>query len=76
MGQQPASARLPRSLRAAADPTRLNPFPAPERIGKRVRSTTPTQIDDAQALEWQLVELSIVVKRFLSGYAERYVVSM
>jgi hypothetical protein len=26
-------------------------------------------IDDAQALEWQLIELSIVVKRFLFVYA-------
>jgi ParB family transcriptional regulator, chromosome partitioning protein len=33
-------------------------------------------IDDAQALEWQLVELSIVVKRFLSCYAGPHVVSM
>ena len=33
-------------------------------------------IDDAKALEWQLVELSIVVKRFLSCYAGPHVVSM
>ncbi len=43
VGQQPAFAGLCRSFRAAADPTRLNPFPALKRIGKRVRSTTPTQ---------------------------------
>jgi ParB family chromosome partitioning protein len=34
------------------------------------------QIDDAQAIEWQLVELSIVVKRFLFRYAGPHVVSM
>jgi ParB family chromosome partitioning protein len=34
------------------------------------------EIDDAQALEWQLVELSIVVKRFLFVYAGSHVVSM
>ena len=34
------------------------------------------EIDDAQALEWQLVELSIVVKRFLFDYAGAHVVSM
>jgi ParB family chromosome partitioning protein len=34
------------------------------------------EIDDAQALEWQLVELSIVVKRFLFRYAGPHVVSM
>ena len=34
------------------------------------------QIDDAQAIEWQLVELSIVVKRFLFVYAGSHVVSM
>lgn len=33
-------------------------------------------INDAQALEWQLVELSIVVKCFLSRYAGSPVVSM
>jgi ParB family chromosome partitioning protein len=33
-------------------------------------------IGDAQALEWQLVELSIVVKRFLFVYAGSHVVSM
>ena len=33
-------------------------------------------IDDAQALEWQLVELSIVVKRFLSVFAGLHVVDM
>ena len=33
-------------------------------------------INDAQALEWQLIELSIVVKRFLSCYAGPHVVSM
>ena len=34
------------------------------------------EIDDAQALEWQLVELSIVVKRFLLVYDGSHVVSM
>jgi len=34
------------------------------------------EIDDAQALEWQLVELSIVVKRFLSFVAVLNVVDM
>jgi len=34
------------------------------------------EVDDAQALEWQLVELSIVVKCFLSRYAGSPVVSM
>jgi ParB family chromosome partitioning protein len=34
------------------------------------------EIDDAQALEWQLVELSIVVKRFLSVFAGLHVVDM
>jgi len=34
------------------------------------------QIDDAQALEWQLVELSIAVKRFLFVYAGLHVVDM
>jgi ParB family chromosome partitioning protein len=34
------------------------------------------EIDDAKALEWQLVELSIVVKRFLFVYAGPHVVSM
>jgi ParB family chromosome partitioning protein len=34
------------------------------------------EIDDAKALEWQLVELSIVVKRFLFVYAGSHVVSM
>jgi ParB family chromosome partitioning protein len=33
-------------------------------------------ITDAQTLEWQLVELSIVVKRFLFVYAGSHVVSM
>jgi ParB family chromosome partitioning protein len=33
-------------------------------------------IDDAKALEWQLVELSRVVKRFLFVYAGSHVVSM
>jgi ParB family chromosome partitioning protein len=33
-------------------------------------------IDDAKALEWQLIELSIVVKRFLFVYAGSHVVSM
>ena len=33
-------------------------------------------IDDAQALEWQLVELSIVVKRFLSFVGALHVVDM
>ena len=33
-------------------------------------------ITDAQALEWQLVELSIVVKRFLSVFAGLHVVDM
>ncbi|SNT11683.1 chromosome partitioning protein, ParB family [Granulicella rosea] len=33
-------------------------------------------IDDAQALEWQLIELSIVVKRFLSFVAVLHVVDM
>jgi len=33
-------------------------------------------INDAQALEWQLVELSVVVKRFLFVYAESHVVFM
>ena len=33
-------------------------------------------ITDAQALEWQLVELSIVVKRFFFVYAVRHVVVM
>jgi ParB-like chromosome segregation protein Spo0J len=32
------------------------------------------EIDDAQALEWQLVELSIVGKNFLCLYALRHVV--
>jgi ParB family chromosome partitioning protein len=32
--------------------------------------------DDAQALEWQLVELSLVVKRFLSVFAGLHVVDM
>jgi ParB family chromosome partitioning protein len=34
------------------------------------------EIDDAQALEWQLVELSIVVKHFLSVHRGSHVVSM
>jgi ParB family chromosome partitioning protein len=34
------------------------------------------EIDDAQAQEWQLVELSIVVKRFLSAFAVLHVVEM
>jgi ParB family chromosome partitioning protein len=34
------------------------------------------EIDDAQALEWQLVELSIVGKSFLCIHAARYVVYM
>ena len=34
------------------------------------------EIDDAKALEWQLVELSIVVKRFLSVFAGLHVVDM
>jgi ParB family transcriptional regulator, chromosome partitioning protein len=34
------------------------------------------EIDDTQALEWQLVELSIVVKRFLLVYDGSHVVSM
>jgi ParB family transcriptional regulator, chromosome partitioning protein len=34
------------------------------------------EIDDAQALEWQLVELSIVGKSFLCLHAARYVVYM
>ena len=34
------------------------------------------EIDDAKALEWQLVELSIVVKRFLSFVAVLHVVDM
>ena len=34
------------------------------------------QIDDAQALEWQLVELSIVVKRFPCLRATPYVLYM
>ena len=33
-------------------------------------------VDDAQALEWQLIELSMVVKRFLFDYAGAHVVSM
>ena len=33
-------------------------------------------ISDAESLEWALVELSIVVKRFLSCYAGPHVVSM
>ena len=34
------------------------------------------EIDDAKALEWQLIELSIVVKLFLSCYAGPHVVSI
>ena len=34
------------------------------------------EIDDAKALEWQLVELSIGVKRFLSVFAGLHVVDM
>jgi ParB family chromosome partitioning protein len=34
------------------------------------------EIDDAQALEWALVELSIVGKSFLCIHAARYVVYM
>ena len=34
------------------------------------------EIDDAKALEWQLVELSIVVKRFLFVHWGPHVVSM
>ena len=34
------------------------------------------ELTDAQALEWQLVELSIVVKRFLLVYDGSHVVSM
>jgi ParB-like chromosome segregation protein Spo0J len=34
------------------------------------------EIDDAQALEWALVELSIVGKSFLRIHAARYVVYM
>jgi hypothetical protein len=34
------------------------------------------ELDDAAAMEWQLVELSIVVKRFLFDYAGSQVVSM
>ena len=34
------------------------------------------ELTDAQALEWQLVELSIVVKRFLSVFAGLHVVDM
>src|SRR5258708_5930975 len=41
VGQQPAFAGLRRSLRAAAGPTRLNPFRSGADIGHRVRSTPP-----------------------------------
>ena len=34
------------------------------------------ELDDAAAMEWQLVELSIVVKRFLSVFAGLHVVDM
>ena len=34
------------------------------------------EIDDAKALEWQLIELSIVVKRFLFVFAGLHVVDM
>jgi ParB family chromosome partitioning protein len=34
------------------------------------------EIDDAKALEWQLIELSIGVKRFLSVFAGLHVVDM
>jgi ParB family transcriptional regulator, chromosome partitioning protein len=34
------------------------------------------ELTDAQALEWQLIELSIVGKSFLCIYAARYVVYM
>jgi ParB family chromosome partitioning protein len=34
------------------------------------------EIDDAQALEWQLIELSVVVKRFLSAFASLHVVDI
>src|SRR5271154_213627 len=34
------------------------------------------EITDAQSIEWQLVELSTVVKHFLFGYADAPVVSM
>ena len=34
------------------------------------------EIDDAQALKWQLVELSIVVKRFLCLRTAPYVLYM
>jgi len=34
------------------------------------------EIDDAQALEWQLIELSIVIKRFFSVFAGLHVVDM
>ena len=34
------------------------------------------ELDDAAAMEWQLVELSIVVKRFLFVYGGSHVVSM
>ena len=34
------------------------------------------EIDDAQALEWQLIELSIVGKSFLCLHAARYFVYM
>jgi len=34
------------------------------------------KLNDAQAMEWQLVELSIVVKRFLSCIAVSHVVDM
>ena len=33
-------------------------------------------INDTQAIEWQLIELSIVVKRFLSVFAGLHVVDM
>ena len=34
------------------------------------------ELNDAEAIEWQLVELSIVVKRFLSVFAGLHVVDM
>lgn len=34
------------------------------------------ELDDAQAMEWQLIELSIVIKRFFSVFAGLHVVDM
>ncbi len=54
VGQQPAIAGLRRSLRAAdSRPHAPKPFPAPERMGKRVRSTTSVQCNRSRRAAMQ-----------------------